>query len=131
MSKITIVGNAVAIKSSIKMEDLKVVAKYNPNALCLKDEDGEEVFRIGATNGEGSIGKYGISFSSTDSHGYATLTITLQKLGISEDVNVKEVLADTIGAAVGYLNNIEESIASVVDEINDSKNKFMESIEVL
>ena len=64
MAKVTVAGQAVVITSGVKLEDIKTIAKYRPDALVLKGgkDDKEEIFRVGVTEGKGSINQYGASF---------------------------------------------------------------------
>lgn len=39
MAKITIAGDAVVITSSLKLDDIKTIAKYRPKALTLMGGD--------------------------------------------------------------------------------------------
>ena len=61
MAKIIIAGDAIVVKSDEKLEDIKTLEKYMPKALSLfEEEDGKksEVFRVGSTNGQGSINQF-------------------------------------------------------------------------
>ena len=102
MAKITIVGDAMVITSSKKLEDIKLLEKYRPKALCLYEtnEDGkkEEVFKVGSTNGEGAINKYGASFASVthDEEMLATITMPIPQ-GVADAI---EYAAEKVGMAV-------------------------------
>ena len=130
MSKITIAGEAVVITSSMKLEDLKTIAKYRPDALTLKGgEDGKEpIFTIGVGAGAGDISKYGASFA-TESHDEKKLaTITLSAVGATGDI--KEYVADMIGSAKINLDKLEEKLPAVLEEIVTEKESVMNSISV-
>lgn len=131
MAKITITGDAVVITSALKLEEIKKVAKYRPKALSLfGGEDGkEEIFRIGATNGKGSIGKYGAEFSgeARDGSGLATITTIIQ--GVEGDI--KEVVADTYGLWVNSLNKLEEGTLPILAEIEEEHQQILDNIELL
>ena len=129
MAKITITGDAVVITSALKLEEIKKVAKYRPKALRLYGgEDGkEEIFRIAATDGTGSIGKYGAEFNGTahDGSGKATITTILQ--GVEGDI--KEVVADTYGPWVNSLNKLEEAIPAVLAKIEEEHKAILDNIK--
>ena len=57
MAKIVIAGDAIVVTSAMKLEDIKTIEKYRPNALTLMgSEDGKEpIFAIGTTEGCGNI----------------------------------------------------------------------------
>ena len=131
MAKITIVGDAVVITSAVKLEDIKTVAKYRPKALTLMGgEDGKEpIFRLGVTNGTGNITKYGAEFGSETHDEQKKEVMTLVCSG--GDGDIKEAVADSIGAFVLNLNKLEETLPTVLAEIQQEKDKILESIEVV
>ena len=131
MAKITIVGDAVVITSAVKLEDIKTVAKYRPKALTLMGgEDGKEpIFRLGVTNGTGNITKYGAEFGSETHDEQKKAVMTLVCSGGAGDI--KEAVADSIGAFVLNLNKLEETLPTVLAEIQQEKDKSLESIEVV
>lgn len=131
MAKIFILGEAVVVTSAIKLEDLRKVAKYRPDALTLKGgEDGKEpIFRVGVCNGAGNINKYGAEFGA-ETHDDAKLaTITLAAPGFDGDV--RNEVAEAIGPYVLNLNKIEETIPAVLAEIDAEKNAILENITVV
>lgn len=130
MSKVTIAGDAVVVTSSMKLEDIKTIAKYRPKALTLMGgEDGKEpVFAIGVTNGAGSINNFGASFGreSHDEEKLATVTMVLKNV----DGDVSEYVADALGAALISLNKLEAQLPAVLDEIAAEKAEVMGNITV-
>ena len=130
MAKIKVFGQAAVITSTQKLEDLKTIAKYRPDALLLKDEDGDPLFRIGVSaNNAGNIDKYGAKFGGKthDDEELATITI-----GIPNGVeDVKEFVSETVGVWVLTLSKLEETLPAVLEEIAAEKAKIAESIEVL
>lgn len=131
MAKIIIAGEAVVVASTVKLEDYRKVAKYRPKALVLMGgEDGKEpVFRVGVTNGEGSISKYGIEFNGAthDEDKFASITVVAPCAGNGD---IKDAVADCIGPAVMQLNKIEAAIPDVLAEIDAEKAEIMENITI-
>lgn len=132
MAKITIAGQAVVVTSAIKLEDIKTIKKYRPDALTLKGgEDGKEpIFSISVCNsGDGNINRYGVEFSHAthDEAKLATVTIVHP---YGDDVDIKSVVADTIGAYVLNLNKLEETLPSVMNEIAAEKARILANITV-
>ncbi len=128
MSKITIVGDVVNIKSSMKLEDLMTIHKYRPDALALMGgEDGkDEVFRVFADpNAEGSVQPYAVVFSKAAQDGAAYVNIHIDPKG-----DAREYVADTFGVAITNLNKVEEGLPSVLESINNEKAAMVASIEV-
>ena len=128
MAKITVAGNAAVITSAIKLEDIKTIAKYRPNALVLKGgEDGKTpIFKIGVCEGSGSINKYGAEFGGEthDDAKLATITIVYDDM----EGDIREVLADTVGIYVVTLNKLEGTLTGVLEEIRAEKQAVMDNI---
>lgn len=130
MAKFVVAGSAIVLKSAIKFEDLKTVEKYSANALTLADPETKEVyFAIGTTTGKGNINQYGVSFDteSRDADKVACLTLEAP----AGDVNLKEWIADKVGPALGYLDQIEGTIPATLENIRKSRQKIMDSIEIV
>lgn len=130
MAKITIAGDAVIIKSAMKLEDIKTIKKYRPDALILKGgEDGKEpIFRLGVCSGAGSINKYGAEFGSETHDDEKKAVMTLVCTCCEGDI--KEYVADAIGAYVMDLNKLEATLPAVLAEISDEKAAIMENISI-
>ena len=131
MAKIVIAGDAIVVTSAMKLEDIKTIEKYRPNALTLMGgEDGKEpIFAIGTTEGCGNINQVGASFGreSHDDDKYATITMVA---GCATDGDIKEWVADRIGTAIINLNKIEEKLPAVLEEIAAEKAEVMSDITV-
>ena len=129
MAKIVIAGEAVVITSAIKLSDLRKIAKYRPNALVLKGgEDGKEpIFRVGVCSGSGKINKYGAEFGA-ETHDDAKLATITLVLGIDGDV--REAVAEAVGASILNLNKLEETLPAVLAEIDAEKDAILGNITV-
>ena len=131
MARITIVGQAIVVTSSLALEDIKTVAKYRPEALTLYggEDDKEPVFKLGVTSGTGAIGKYGAEFGTEtrDEEKLAVMTLILDSEA-GEDP--KEYVADKLGGALMNLNALEEKLPSVIEEIAAERTKILEAITV-
>ena len=113
MSQIAIAGNQVVITSSVTLENLRLAEKLRPDALVLKDEEGNETFRVSV--GSNSIGPKGVSYSGTtrDERGLATVSAV-----IPEDVeNAKDYIVDTYGLAIERLGKVETALPDVINEL--------------
>lgn len=132
MARITIAGNAAVITSSLKLEDLKTVAKNKPDALVLREgEDKQAVFAINiAKEDTGDIGQYGVVFDAIarNADGYATVTASVGDIG---ETDIKEYIADNYTAPLAKLEALEVSIPPVVEEINAQRNAVIDSITVI
>lgn len=133
MSKITLNGDAVVITSALKVSDIATAAKYNPQALSLreKNEDGkfEEVFRI-SVGENGGVSRYGITFSGTSRDGKGFATVTLPFTGSDDPKAAKDEIADAYGVAIAQLNKIEAALPAALDEIAAAKKLVVDAITV-
>lgn len=133
MAKILIAGDVIVVTSSKKLEDIKTLEKYDPKALSLYEIDPvtnvkSETFKVGSTDGKGSINKYGASFASEsrDGSGFATITLPIPD-------GVKDVVAyasDEVGFSLMKLNEIEAGIDAALTEVATKKAAILENIEV-
>lgn len=130
MATIRIAGDAVVIKSELKLEEIKLVQKYRPEALSVYGgvDGGEELFAICAAD-HGSIGKYGAAFAAEDrgEEKFAIITIVEPDMGESP----AKYVAEKYGTAISYINDLEQSLRAVVSEIESKNAAVMECIEVL
>ena len=132
MAKITIAGDAVVVTSAMKLEDLKTIAKYRPDALYLKGgEDNKEKVFVISTNGRGAgeINKYGATFTSETHDDEKLATITMG-IGDACSADVKEYVAELIGSAIINLNKLEATLPDVLADIAAEKDAVMSNITV-
>lgn len=130
MAKIVIAGDAVVVTSAMKLEDIKTIEKYRPKELVLNGgEDGKEpIFGVGTTHGAGNINAVGASFGSETRDDDKLACITLFLDGVTGDV--KDWVADRLGAAIINLNKLEEKLPAVLEEIAAEKATVMSNITV-
>lgn len=133
MAKITIPngGDCFVVTSDVKLEDLKKIRKYRPDALVLKGgEDGKEpVFVIGTTGGKGSINANGAEFNSAtyDDDKFACLTLPLP----AYDGDVTKAVQEYVGAAILNLNKLEKQLPAVLEEIDAETAEILDNIAVV
>lgn len=130
MAKIVIAGKAIVVTSAMKLEDIKTIKKYRPDALTLKGgEDGKEPIFALTAGRSGEINKFGASFAdeTRDENKYATLTMTTSYDG--EDI--EEFVANEIGAALISLNKLEETLPTILGEIAAEKAGILDNITVV
>ena len=131
MAKVAVMGNAIIVTSSVKLEDLKTVQKYRPCALTLYGgEDGKEPIFAVKVGCNSSINKYGATFAEAtrgENGGYATMTIVDD---ICND-DPAGFVAEKYGTAIANLNALEATLEEVLQGIVDERNAVMESITVV
>lgn len=130
-AEIYTLGRTALIRSNLKLDDVLMCAKYCPDALCIRGEDGEdELFRIGVSveHGDGELSKYGILFDPESTSGYAEVTIPLE---VDEDFdNVYDPLFVRFGAIIENLEAIEQKIPEELSNALKRKDVFINKIHV-
>lgn len=131
--KTQIFGSALVITSSIKLEDIKTVNKYQRDSLTLwdKDEDGNKtpVFSVlYKKDSKGTINEQGAVFSKESPDGYAQIT---EIVDIPKDKDPKDFVADEYGKALLALQKFEDYFPAVIDELNETRTKIMDGVEVV
>lgn len=131
VAQIKIIGNTVHVISSQKLEDVKLLAKYRPNALKLYEGSGaekQEVFAI-FTDGRdgGSVCPNGVIFSkATTSDGKALVTLTAP----TGTEDVKAWAQEEIGVAILLLKKTEAQFAAAIEEVKAERDAVAASITV-
>ena len=124
----TVTGNSLVVTSQLKLEDLKTVKKYRPNALRMfeKDEDGnkEEVFRLAISEeGIGKIDSFSATYGkTTNADGRALLTVLV-------DDAKPDFIKDKFGPALLKLKKLEDGLSAVLEEIVAEKAAVEEQIQ--
>ena len=129
MANVKKFGEAVVITSEAKLEDLKKITKYRPEALILMGgEDGKEpIFGVGlSASRAGSINECSINFGGCNDDGFAQVTVNY--CGPTD--NVKAHLADDIGRQLTMLHELEKTFPAVLAEIDADVERIMASIEI-
>jgi hypothetical protein len=115
MAKIKIAGGAAALVSGMKLEDIRLLEKYRPKALTLKEGE-EELFKV-SSGDTGSVSKFGVCFAAATRDEARLAEFTLN---IPTDVtDAKEFAVDKIGPAVLLLNRIETQAAAALTSLNE------------
>lgn len=132
MAKVRILGDAGVITSSHKLEDIKKLQKYNPEALKLRKENGNgekvAVFAIGVGDTP-HCSQYGITFATAERDGSGKASLTFV---IPADVEeVKEWVEEEFGRALNYLNEIEAGLNTAIEKVNAERAKVRECISVV
>ena len=131
MASVKKFGEAVVITSAAKLEDIRKLAKYRPEALTLRDEETQEpLFCIGVTaKRAGSISAFGAEFGGADGNGFAQVTMAYAGPA-GDDEAVKAAIADSIGKAVALLSKLEATLPAALEEVDAEVANILASIEV-
>lgn len=129
--KLTITGDAYALTSAIKVSDIDLLKKYNPDALNVKDKDGKVVFGVSYSEGKPNVASFGVTFGgkTRDENGYATITGTIPTGFASADA-AKDFVADKFGGVVAYLEQLEKSVPEAAKAVADKRKKLVDGITV-
>ena len=129
--KLTIAGDAYALTSAIKVSDIDLLKKYNPDALNVKDKDGKVVFGVSYSEGKPNVASFGVTFGgkTRDENGYATITGTIPT-GFASAEAAKDFVADTFGGVVAYLEQLEKSVPEAAKAVADKRKKLVDGITV-
>lgn len=128
MAKITLLGDALQIKSTITEKVLAKAQKYCPKTCKLIDEDGNELFAIG--KGSASCSNHGILFPSADPEGRLFTTIMLHNLPHESYKSDKELIKDEFAITLYNLSKVEDQIMNALETINMIERSVEDSIHI-
>ena len=129
MAKVKIMGNAMVVFSTLKLEDIKQAEKRRPEVLRIVDPETKDVvFAIG-TGSVSSIGDEGVTFADASPDGFAQITMVIRDREDIEDL--KGEIADRLGTALVNLGKIEVSLPSALNEIAAEKAAIDGLIEII
>ena len=130
MARATILGDVIQIKSRLTKEQLKRAEDFRPGTSVLEDGNGNEVFRI-EYGKSASFSKYGISFCSTDEHGFMFLTVANHT---EHDENIeteRRRIRDDIGVILHKCNMVEDAVIDALGEINEINDAIDSSVVII
>lgn len=129
MAKTKIHGAAAVVTSTIKVETIKILKKFKPNATKLVDpETKDEVFAVGFGPNP-SFSSYGVVFNGQSEDGFAQ--VTLQIPADLDDEKKKTLVANNFGYGLLNLNKLETQIADIMEETAGEFAAINASIETL
>ena len=125
--KIKISGDAFVLTSTIKEEEMALLKKNKPDALKIKDEDGNDVFCVGYNTGRPSISAFGITFGGTTRDENKNLTLTCPIP--AGTVSAKEYVADIVNGVKANVEKIEKKVATDYTKVSEARKKLLDEIE--
>lgn len=109
----------IVFNTDLSKEALLKLKRHNPDALKLKDEEGNDIFGLSFSE-TASINNYGISFNREDSEGKALITIqaTMNNEEIAEEyakilLNAKKVEEKALTAYAELIHDLMEVANSI------------------
>lgn len=129
MANIIITGSAIVLKSSLTLDTIKKLKKYDPSALKLQDEKERLIFKVDiAADGNGSVAEKAVYFSPVTHDPEKKATVTMS---IPDSVtNAAEYAADLLGAAFTALEGLEDTMAAASVTVDEKKAAMMEKITI-
>jgi hypothetical protein len=130
MSFISIAGDVFVVTSSLKLEDLIRLKKYKPEALELRNDNGDLIY--GVSTGGNGIDKNGASFTSAtrDDKKLACITLPLPA-EIKDEDEAKVYVAEYVALSLPKLKKVEENAAKALESVKENMEQIMESITVV
>lgn len=130
MAKIKAMGDTLMITTTLTRGTIEKVERYFPEALTIKDENENEIFKVGI--GNASVSKYGICFPSQNPDGTLFMTTNNVVYGDHTDLNEeKAMIKDKYASVLNFLQIIEQNVDNCLDEIINIENSISGSIEVV
>lgn len=124
-------NSVMTIKSGNKLDEFKKVAEFSPKSLQKVDEDGNLLYSVQiASSGKGTINRNGVQFSpDTGDDGLAKVTIDLPAM--ENGMNVKDYVADKYGAAIEYLQMIDQQVKTSLEGIGQTRDRIRQMIDIV
>lgn len=130
MAKINVMGDVLMLETEISPDIMYKVKKHAPEKLELKDEEGNTYFKI--QEGDASISKYGVSFSSVTVNEHLFTTTQNVVTGEHTDLNVeRSMILDEYAEILHNLNKVEKQVSEALDSIVKTANEVEASINIV
>lgn len=128
MAKLKVLGDMIQIKIDLTESDYKKVTNYAPDALKVKDENGNEVF--GISMGDAHWSKYGVAFCNTDSNGKLFMTTENPVTEHNDPVAEKNAIKEKFAQTIFFLEMIEQNFANIKTELTAMEQNAERSIQM-
>lgn len=133
--KIAINSNTFVATSTIKVEDIKYLAKVKPDALKVADldKDGNVIkeFAVAYRPGAPKVNAAGINFDGAthDENGFATISGSIPADKTTAEA-AKDYVADYLGGALEYVNRLESSIGTETAALKAAREALLSTIAI-
>ena len=117
------VGQALVVTSSVKVEDIQRAERICPDALILKDEEDQPIFKLGYCDHGIGVGQCGIVFNSKNAEGYAQLTL------LRKEKLTKVAFEDEFGLCFIRLHEVEEQFDAFYNEATSALAEAVADVE--
>ena len=113
----------VVFNTKLTKVAIEKLAKHNPDALKLKDENGDDIFAIAF--GSASITEYGVCFDKVDSEGKALVTVAKTM----ENEEIAEEYASTLLKVKQVESQAEAAYRTLESQLLDITNSIENPLE--
>ncbi len=114
----------VVFNTKLTKVAIEKLAKHNPDALKLKDEEGNDTFAIAF--GSASITEYGVCFDKVDSEGKALITVAKTM----ENEEIAEEYASTLIKVKQIEEQAEAAYRTLESQLLDITNSIENPLEI-
>ena len=126
MAKVTIMGDAVQLKTSLTRKEIERVKAFAPEALKLFDTKGNEVFSIEISHA--NFSKYGICFCSEDAEGKMFMTMNNPVHDHSDAEKEREEVIKYFAPAISKLETVEANVTAAKESLEQMEASVTESV---
>lgn len=116
------------LTSSVKKSDIELVKKYRPGALKKQDADGNDIFAMSYVDGKPCVSANGVTFGAADVESGCVMIIGDLPDTLPADTTNADYIADKVGAAIAFINELEAEIPDVVANITSERAALIGSI---
>lgn len=117
-------ANRLVIKS-VRLTAIEEVARFKPDQLVLRDENGEDLFAVAVSRdaSSGKLNRWGAEFSAVcDEDGCAKIVL---------EADDPDVLYEKYGAALTHLAALEAQISDAAAQVRDDRRAFANAVQVI
>lgn len=109
--------------------DIELVKKYRPDALKMKDAEGNDVFAVSYVEGKPCVFANGVTFgAATADDGFAMISGEIPA-NLPAGTTAGEYVADKVGCALEHLTAFETIIPTTVEAITTERKALLDGIE--
>ena len=132
MAKITVNGDALTIATNITVEQYEKVMNFNQDLLKIKDEEGNELYRVAYTPfSKGECSKYGITLTSSTPEGKMFLTTENVVIGMHTSYEEeRKMIIEKYARVINNINTVEAAIASADESMTELENTITDRVSI-
>lgn len=129
MARLNAIGDVIVVTADITEKEYDSIEKHAPEALELKNEDGNTYFAV--KMGDASISKYGICFSSRDTNGNIFMTTNNVITGTHDNIEKERYLIEEeFSTILANLLKIEEQVSNALEDVKRTISSVSHTITI-